>query len=149
MGNEKIIIPGVLTTIAFLLILNYAGFFDQVSKSVVDFKEIVEDTAPVITDSLIDSAPGFVDAGKVLCDPTGLISEAIEPYMLNNVNNETKDILLKLKDGQKITACEIKTLDENLIPLYKSKINFKIINPKILGCNLLDCVEKYDLVPTP
>lgn len=160
MGNEKITLPGVLGFVFILLILNYAGFFDQVSKSANDFKDIVKDTTPVIVDtveetvlgildSIEESIPPLIDAGITYCSVPDLVLEAIQPFMLENVNDETRDVLLKIKDGQNITACEIKILDENLTPIYKSNLNFKSINPKVLGCNLLDCAEKYNLIPNP
>ena len=105
--------------------------------------EITERTTPVVADSLIDTAPGFVDVGITYCAIPDLVLEAIQPFMLNNVDNKTRDILLKIKDEEKITSCEIKILDDNLTPIYKSNLNYKSINPKVLGCNLLDCVEKY------
>ena len=71
-----------------------------------------------------------------------MVLDAIQPFMLENVNDETKNVLLKIKDGKKITSCEIKILDENLTPIYKSNLNYKSINPKTFGCNLLDCIEK-------
>lgn len=149
MGSEKITIPGVVMFVIFLLILNYAGFFDQVSKSVKDVKEITERTAPVIVDTIEDTLPQLIDAGITYCAIPDLVLDAIQPFMLENVNDETKNVLLKIKDGKKITSCEIKILDENLTPIYKSNLNYKSINPKVLGCNLLDCIEKYDLIPIP
>ncbi|MCH7560364.1 MAG: hypothetical protein IIC67_03175 [Thaumarchaeota archaeon] len=142
MGSKQFTIPGVVLTGIVLLILLYAGFFDQVSKSVKDVKEITERTVPVIVDTVEDTLPKLIDAGITYCAIPDLVLDAIQPFMLENVNDETKNVLLKIKDGKKITSCEIKILDENLTPIYKSNLNYKSINPKTFGCNLLDCIEK-------
>ena len=142
MVKQEVGLVSIILGSLFILILFTTGVIDQVVKTTVDTKAMIEDITPVIEDAIEDNAQTFVDAGKVLCDPSSLVLDAIRPYMLLNVNNETRDVLLKIKDDQKITSCEIKILDENLTPIYKSNLNFKSINPKVLGCNLIDCVEK-------
>ena len=149
MAKQEVGLGSVIIGSLFILILFFTGSIDPIVETVVSTKTMIENTVPVIEDAVVDNKQAWIDAGKVLCDPSGFVLDAIQPYMLLNVNDETRDVLLKIKDGKKITSCEIKILDENLTPIYKSNLNFKSISPKVLGCNLIDCVEKHDLIPTP
>ena len=99
----------------------------------------------------VEGGLAVYEASKVYCeiDDTLLFQlrpNTIESYMLNNVEPRERTILGNWKDSGDITACEIKILDENIDDIYKDRLNLKSVTKSIVGCNLVECLDKYKII---
>ena len=134
--NLIAVIGGVVLTGIILLILLSSGFFDQVSKSVVDFKEITERTAPGIADTLIDSAPALAE----LCGLEQTIRTNLDQSLIDTIPNDTwehvktKNLLRKILLGETILDSEYQIIFDVLSIAHKKKLN---IGDLEISCNLI------------
>lgn len=104
-----------------------------------------------ITEAVKDVAPEVLEAAKTYCELDQTVLNQLRPntigsYMLNNVGERERMILENWKETGNITACEIKILDENIDDLYKERLNLKSVTKSLVGCNLIDCLEKYKII---
>lgn len=114
-------------------------------------REEISDKVEEVKELGTDVAPQIFDAAKIMCEIDDTVLSQLKPntiesYMLNNVEPEERIILENWKKTGKITACEIKILDENLSQYYKDSLNLKSASKSIVGCNLVDCFDKYQII---
>lgn len=120
---------------------------EEIAEEAGHIVEEVEDVAETVK----DVAPQIFEAAQTICelDETVLSQlrpNTIESYMLNNVDSLSRMILENWRDTGEITACELKILEENIDDYYKERLNLKSVSKSIVGCNLVECLEKYKVI---
>lgn len=119
MAKGKITIAGITALIGALLILYFRVY-----------------VASEVAEVVIENPEPFIDAVKTMCKVDEMFTNAIDSPLLNNVPEDTKEILLLMRSGAEIDVCQAKILEEGLSASQKHKINFKK-----LGCNIADCLN--------
>ena len=131
MAEKDLVIFGipVVGTITIILYLYAAGMI---------FHTVSENPEPFVNagETLAETAPKIFDAINDICKVDEMFTNAIDSPLLNNVPEDTKEILLLMKNGTKIDVCQAKILEEGLSAEQKKKINFKK-----LGCNIAECLN--------
>ena len=133
MAKTQITIAGVVSIVTIIIILYLRVYvFTEVAEVVI------EDPKPFIdaAETLVDSTPKIIEVISIMCNTDELFINAIDDPMLRNVSDDTKEILLLLKNGTEINVCQAEILDEGLTAIQKHRINYKK-----LGCNIADCLN--------
>lgn len=149
-GQIAIVAFIVIVIVLFVIVPIASMTWDNKEEVVEETERIVEQVEDV-AEIVKEVAPQVFEAAQIICEldetlEAQLRPNTIESYMLNNVDSLSRKILENWKDTGKITACELKILEENIDEYYQQRLNLKSVSKSIIGCNLVDCLEKYKVI---
>jgi hypothetical protein len=141
----------VILLIIFLVVIPIASMTWDKKDEIVEETERIAEEVEDVAETVKEVTPQVFEAAQTICELdetvlTQLRPNTIESYMLNNVGSLERTILENWRDTGEITACELKILDENIDDYYKERLNLKSVSKSIVGCNLVDCLEKYKVI---
>ncbi len=142
-GQIALFIFGILLIIFFAVI--------PIASMTWDNREEIVRESEGIGETIKNVAPEVFEGAKVYCELDETILSQLSPntigsYMLNNVKPRERMILENWRDTGEITACEINILNKNIDENYKKNLNLKSVIKSIVGCNLVDCLDKYKVL---
>jgi len=146
-------IPTVLkiALIVFVGLVLFFGVVIPLGITTWENRDDIAERTEDIVDYVKETVPPVLESAKVFCEIDDIVlsqlkHNTIGSYMINNAEPTSKAILENWRDTGEITACELKILDENLDDSYKKTLNLKSVTKSIVGCNLVDCIEKYKII---
>ncbi len=140
-----------IALIVFVGLVLFFGVVIPVGITTWENRDDIAERSEDIVDTVKEAAPPVLEGAKAFCEIDDTLLSQLRPntidsYMINNADPTSKAILESWGDSGEITACELKILDENLDDSYKRTLNLKSITKSIVGCNLVDCIDKYKII---